>query len=190
MQALTTGDIAKHCGVNFRTVIRWIDKGHLKAYKLPGRGNNRILIQDFLHFLQQHEMPIPEEFRYYTQRVLVVDDVLQMADSIRRTLRSAGFDVKSVTDGFQAGAVLATFLPAVMTLDLQMPGLDGFDVLDFVRKDEKLGRVKILVVSAASKADLQRALEAGADDLLEKPFEFGELIRKVKMLSGQPIEDC
>ena len=56
---LTTGDIAKYCGVNFRTVIRWIERGHLNAFKLPGGGDNRIAIPNFLSFLKEHGMPLP-----------------------------------------------------------------------------------------------------------------------------------
>ncbi len=60
---LTTGDIAKLCGVNFRTVIRWIQRGHLKAFQLPGRGDNRVQVADFIEFLNENNMPIPEELQ-------------------------------------------------------------------------------------------------------------------------------
>ena len=60
-QALTTGEVAKYCGVNFRTVIRWIERGHLDAYKLPGRGDNRIPVESFVDFLNNNNMPVPEE---------------------------------------------------------------------------------------------------------------------------------
>lgn len=60
---LTTGEAARFCGVNFRTVIRWIKRGHLRAYQLPGRGDNRIETKEFLAFLARNEMPVPEELR-------------------------------------------------------------------------------------------------------------------------------
>ncbi len=59
----TTGDIAKYLGVNFRTVGRWIKKGYLKAFQLPGRGDNRVTREDFFEFLQEHGMPVPEELQ-------------------------------------------------------------------------------------------------------------------------------
>lgn len=59
-RALTTGEIAKFCGVNFRTVIRWIEKGYMSAYKLPGRGDNRVTIDEFLRFLESNNMPVPD----------------------------------------------------------------------------------------------------------------------------------
>jgi len=63
-RTLTTGEIARYCGVNFRTVIRWIKRGYLNAFQLPGRGDNRVEVEDFLIFLKKNNIPIPEEFQY------------------------------------------------------------------------------------------------------------------------------
>jgi excisionase family DNA binding protein len=62
-RTLTTGEIAHYCGVNFRTVIRWIKRGYLNAFQLPGRGDNRVEVGDFLAFLERHNIPIPEELQ-------------------------------------------------------------------------------------------------------------------------------
>ena len=62
-RTLTTGEIAHYCGVNFRTVIRWIKRGYLNAFQLPGRGDNRVEMRDFLAFLERHNLPIPEELQ-------------------------------------------------------------------------------------------------------------------------------
>ena len=182
MHSLTTGEIADYCGVNLRTVIRWIDKGHLLAYKLPGRGNNRVRLVDFLSFIDRHGMPLPEGLRAYGNRVLVVEDDRPMAESIARLLHAGGYDVRIALDGFQAGDALRVFLPALMTLDLRMPGLDGFQVLDYVRQDPELARVKILALSSLPTDQLQQAVAAGADDALAKPFEAAELINRITAL--------
>jgi excisionase family DNA binding protein len=182
MRALTTGDIAEYCGVNLRTVIRWIEKGYLPAYKLPGRGNNRVQLVDFLSFIDRHGMPLPEALRGYGNRVLVVEDDEPMAESIARLLRANGYEVRVALDGFQAGDALRAFLPAVMTLDLRMPGIDGFQVLDYVRQDPELARLKILVLSSLPEERLRQAVAAGADDALAKPFEAAELVRRIETL--------
>jgi len=183
-KTLTTGDIAKYCGVNFRTVIRWIERGHLKAHQLPGRGDNRVEVPDFLAFLRAHDMPIPEEFLDRSARVLIVDDDPAMSAAIQRTLKRAGFETRVASDGFRAGTLLGTFLPGVMTLDLRMPGIPGLDVLKFVRLAERLKDIRILVVSAMPRKDLDAALAAGADDVIEKPFRNPELLEKVVRLAG------
>jgi two-component system response regulator VicR len=180
MRTLTTGDIAKYCDVNFRTVIRWIEKGHLKAFKLPGRGNNRVMVSDFIAFMKLHDMPIPPEFHQHTKRILIVDDDKPMAKSIQRILRAAGFETHLAYNGFEAGDALRSFLPELMTLDLSMPGLDGMEVLRYVRKEPDFSTLKILVISALP--DIDKALAAGADDILAKPFERQVLLEKIDTL--------
>lgn len=182
-QILTTGEIAKYCGVNFRTVIRWIERDLLKAFQLPGRGDNRITREDFLSFLQQHQMPIPQEFQSDTKRVLIVEDERPMANAIQRVLRSGGYETQIADNGFSAGALFGTFNPKVATLDLRIPGMGGVDVLKFVRETEAISKTKILIVSAMPQQDLNRALDAGADDVLSKPFRNEDLLEKVNRLA-------
>jgi two-component system, cell cycle sensor histidine kinase and response regulator CckA len=63
-KVFTTGETAKWCGVNFRTVLRWIERGQLNAYRLPGkRGDFRITSDSLLTFLHENQMPIPDEFQ-------------------------------------------------------------------------------------------------------------------------------
>ena len=183
---LTTGEIARHCGVTLRTVLRWIERGHLPAFQLPGRGDNRVEVPAFLAFLRDHAMPVPDEFREASRRVLIVEDDAPMAAALQRVLRQAGFETCIASDGFRAGTLLGTYAPAVMTLDLLMPGIRGLDVLAFVRGSEPLKRIGILVISALSPKDLQAARAAGADDILEKPFRNEELVEKVCRLAGVP----
>lgn len=189
MKTLTTGEIAKICDVNLRTVIRWIERGELKGFKLPGRGNNRVLVEDFVSFLEQHGMPIPPEFApKNNRRVLVLDDEPAITRLISRILRSGGYEVDVATDGFQGGAKLLQDRPALITLDLSMPGLDGFQVLDFIRSTSEIKNTKVVVVSALSTADLNRALEAGADAVLQKPFQNQELTEVVDRLLKDSVQ--
>lgn len=181
---LTTGEIAEYCGVNFRTVIRWVERGLLKAYQLPGRGDNRVEVSDFLDFLKKNNMPIPKEFQKHMERILIMDDEPEMAKSIQRVLRQQGYETMIANDGFRAGSLLTLFEPAVLTLDLQMPGVGGLEVLKFIREKEEFNRLKILVISAMPDKELQAALTAGADDILEKPFDNQILIQKIQHLSG------
>lgn len=183
MKTLTTGEIAKICDVNLRTVIRWIERGDLKGFKLPGRGNNRVTQQDFVAFLQLHQMPVPAEFLDEGHNhVLIVDDELPFAKSIQRVLKGAGYMTSIANDGFSAGSQLSTIQPALMTLDLSMPGLDGYDVIRFVRHSERISSTRILVVSALSDQALIKAVECGADAYLQKPYMNSELLAAVEML--------
>lgn len=171
-KTLTTGEIAEYCDVNFRTVIRWIERGLLKSYKLPGRGDNRIQPEDFVTFLQENDMPIPTDFADLNRqnRILIIDDDVAMASAIERVFKRDGFDVAVANSGFDAGNKLASFQPALVTLDLSMPGMDGFEVLKRIR--EQFGSsIKVLVLSALNDVGLQKAMTTGADKTMNKPFD-------------------
>ncbi|MDY6977392.1 MAG: response regulator [Pseudomonadota bacterium] len=176
MKTLTSGEIASYCDVNLRTVIRWIESGKLKGFKLPGRGNNRILVEDFIEFLERHDMPIPDALKgIASPSILIVDDEMPVAKSIQRVARRAGFDSYIATGGFQAGIMLSQYEPKVMTLDLSMPGMDGYSVIEFTREQSKYKDLKIVVISALDDISLERALEIGADATLQKPFSNHDL---------------
>ena len=183
VKSLTSGDIAKYCDVNLRTVIRWIDKGSLKGYKLPGRGNNRVTVADFLAFLKENNMPIPSNLLPDNKNILVVDDDKDMAAAIKRVLKSVGFQCDTATNGFLAGSKLMQHKPALMTLDLSMPGLNGFELLEHLRKHEQFNALKILIISASNKDSLDKAITMGANAALSKPFDNDQLIKLVGQLT-------
>lgn len=185
MKTLSTGEIAKLCDVNLRTVIRWIERGALKGFKLPGRGNNRVRVEDFIGFLVEHDIPIPPELAGDdNRRVLIVDDEPAIARSIQRVLRSNGFITGVAVDGFQGGTKLMKDRPILMTLDLSMPGLSGYDVLSFVRETPEIAGTKIIVISALGSDALQKAMDLGADAVLTKPFDNDQLIECIQSLVG------
>ena len=185
MKTLTSGEIAAYCDVNLRTVIRWIESGKLKGFKLPGRGNNRVLVEDFIEFLERHNMPIPEALKGTANpAVLIVDDEMPVAKSIQRVARRAGYDSYIATGGFQAGIMLSQHEPKVMTLDLSMPGMDGYSVIEFTRSQSKYKDLKIVVISALDDISLERALEIGADATLQKPFSNHDLTMVLEQLMG------
>lgn len=198
MKTLKPGEIAAYCDVHHRTVSRWIANGQLKGHKLPGRGNYRVLLDDFVRFLQQQEMPMPVELQLQqptvvldeeivpaqklAARVLVIDDELSYRNAIRRVLYSAGYQLDFAADGFQAGVKIFSTKPDLITLDLSMPGLDGFEVIKFIREQPELAAVRILVISGLEQTELEKARQLGADAVLSKPFENEQLLQLVQLL--------
>ncbi len=181
---LTTGEAAQFCGVSFRTVLRWIERGRIRAYKLPGRGDHRIRIEDFLEFLKLHDMPLPPAYREAKRRILVVDDDPATVRLLEEILRQAGYEPITAQNGFSAGAQLLSALPDAITLDLFMPGLAGEDVIRCVRSMPQVRHTRILVVSALSREQLDNALTLGADDAIGKPVDPDLLLRKLRTLLG------
>ncbi len=82
-------------------------------------------------------------------------------------------------DGFSAGSLLATFKPMLMTLDLSMPNMNGFEVLKFMAQHSEYQHVKVLVVSALHDELLQKAVAAGAYGYLSKPFTSEQLRQSI-----------
>ena len=191
-EALTTGEAAKYCGVSFRTIIRWIDKGRLEAYKLPGRGDNRIPIGAFVNFLKANKMPIPDELldqdtgqkiAQFTEQVgedkvkiLIIDDDILLAETIRHLLMCDKYDIDLAHNGIEAGIKLEAFKPHLITLDLHMPQMSGLEVLAMLKREEKYRPIKIIVITASDQATINHALELGADYVLDKPFDNKHLI--------------
>ena len=183
---LTTGEAARICGVNFRTVLRWIDRGLLQAYKLPGRGDRRVLPDELHRFMRENGIPDRSRASAAPRRALIADDEPAMAHAIERVLRAAGFETAVAHNGFEAGVMLSTFKPSVMTLDLCMPGLDGLDVLRFLQRTELLAPSKTLVVSADTEERLRASLALGAHGVVRKPFENEELLAAVEQMLSSP----
>jgi DNA-binding response OmpR family regulator len=96
-------------------------------------------------------------------RVLVVEDDVDIADVLRRSLRNEGYEVKTSADGVEALDVAAGFVPDLVVLDLGLPGLDGVEVCKRLRSDGDV-------------------LDSGADDYLVKPFERKELLARIRAL--------
>lgn len=187
MKTLTTGDIAHYMDVNQRTVIRWLDSGRLKGFKLPGRGNNRVLVSDFISFLEQNQIPVPESLQQYQTveqhvapaKVLLVDDEEAVLQAVKRALKPLNVNLVTACNGFQAGFELERFNPDLIVLDLSMPGIDGFTVIRYIREELGNSEIRIVVVSALGPEQLQRTIDLGADAAIAKPFDNVELRQTV-----------
>lgn len=120
------------------------------------------------------------------RRVLLVEDEPSISGFVRRGLIFEGFDVEIAIDGHQALAALRDQQPDIMVLDLMLPGVDGIDITRRVRAAEAadgIRRLPILMLTARdSVADRVAGLDAGADDYLVKPFDFDELVARVRAL--------
>ena len=111
-------------------------------------------------------------------RVLVIDDDPHLSRALRITLRAAGHDVDTASDGRTALQQADAVPPDVVVLDLGLPDLDGAEVLAALRPSYK-GPVVVLSARADSQ-DKVRALDAGADDYVTKPFDMSELLARLR----------
>ncbi len=112
------------------------------------------------------------------QKILIVDDDVNIAELISLYLLKECFDTMIVNDGEEALSVFPTYQPNLVLLDLMLPGMDGYQVCRELRKDSS---VPIIMLSAKGEIfDKVLGLELGADDYIIKPFDSKELVARVK----------
>src|SRR3954454_7086267 len=122
-------------------------------------------------------------------RVLVVDDDDVIRQLITVNLELEGFDVVTAVDGQDALEKVKDAHPRVITLDVMMPRLDGWEAAARLRSDPETAHIKVILLSArAQEADLQRGERIGVDAYLTKPFDPDELIDLVRRLMGEAGE--
>ena len=116
-------------------------------------------------------------------RVLVVDDDDVIRQLITVNLELEGFDVVAATDGQDALDKVKAVRPHVVTLDVMMPRVDGWEAAARLRADPETAHIKVVLLSArAQEADIQRGEKIGVDAYLTKPFDPDELIDIVRRL--------
>lgn len=117
---------------------------------------------------------------------LVVEDDEAIATLVRFILERAGYRVAHAADGQAAEAFIRSLpVPAVTLLDVMLPHRDGFELLALLRRQPGWDRVPVLMLTGkAQQRDIARALEAGADDVLPKPFRPDELLERLRRLAA------
>lgn len=119
-------------------------------------------------------------------KVLVVDDEPNIVLSIEFLMQQAGFDVATAEDGESALQSVAETPPDLILLDISLPGISGFDVLEQLRGDPRHARLPIIMLTAHGReVEREKGLALGADDYVTKPFSTQALVEKVKSLLGE-----
>lgn len=115
------------------------------------------------------------------QKILVVDDDIDIAGFVRMSLQVEGYDVEVAHDGLAALQMVRSYQPDLMILDVMMPELDGIEVLRRVRADPVTTALPVIVLTAKGQTpDKVIGLQAGADDYVVKPFDTLELVVRVQ----------
>ncbi|MDF2728603.1 MAG: putative OmpR family two-component response regulator [Acidimicrobiia bacterium] len=114
------------------------------------------------------------------QRILIVDDEPRILEVVATYLRRDGYQVETAVDGETARRGLTEFKPDLVVLDLMLPAVSGFEVLNDIRRD---GDVPVILLTArAEESDRVAGLELGADDYVVKPFSPRELVARVRTI--------
>ncbi|MDE7244252.1 MAG: response regulator transcription factor, partial [Oscillospiraceae bacterium] len=124
------------------------------------------------------------------QRILVVEDDLDIQELLKNFLQEVGYEIVLASDGVEALATFSTTQFDLVLLDVMLPKIDGFAVCEFIRKQSQ---VPIIMLTALNGEDEQiRGLDLQVDDYITKPFSMPILVRKIAAVlrrSSRPQED-
>ena len=115
--------------------------------------------------------------------ILVVDDEEQILRALRRALIARGYEVVTAADGEDALVEAEASMPDLVVLDLNLPGIDGFEVLSWIRNHSKLYNLPVTVLTSSElSCDVQRAFCLGANSFLTKPGGFQDLVETATVI--------
>ena len=115
------------------------------------------------------------------ERVLIVEDNEKNMKLVRDVLQATGYSTLEATTGEDAVELALSQAPALVLMDVQLPGIDGVEALERLRQNERTASIPVLALTAqAMSGDRERFLEAGFDGYLAKPVDVRELIETVR----------
>jgi excisionase family DNA binding protein len=179
---LTSHEVGVLLQLNASTVVKWVNDGILPAYRTAG-GHRRIRSADLLAFLKEQGMFVPKQLRGAGPRkVFMIDDDKALLTSFSRAVRTHKdrVDLTTFDNGIEALLRIGGDRPDAVILDVNMPGLDGFEVLKRIKENESTKAVEVVVVTGNNEADLEKKLLAlGARAVLKKPVSPADVVELV-----------
>lgn len=132
-----------------------------------------------------------EENENVQKKILLVEDDKGLASVYLTRLEAEGFDVKHVPDGEDALSSAIEYKPDLILLDVMMPKISGFDVLDILRNTPETNNVRIIMLTALSQeSDMEKAKSLGVDDYLVKSqVVIADVVERIKMHLGMATND-
>lgn len=153
------------------------------SYSVPG-GASSAARRDFVVTPRTTDSPFAQSFSPATAGyLLVVDDSPSVRRVVSSMLKAHGWEVQTARDGVEALDVIARQVPAAVLLDIEMPRMDGYELLATVRSQEQYrGLPLVVLTSRAATKHQQRALQLGADAYVVKPYQDEELLNTIATL--------
>jgi len=177
---LSSHQVSHMLGVSPSTVVDWINRGRLAAFRTPG-GHRRIKVGDVRRFALAVGMPLPPALRARagSKRIFVVDDEPAVLRYIQRAVEKHGgpYQVEGCTDGIEALVRIGAEPPDLVLLDIYMEGIDGFEVCRRLRRIPELDGLQIVAMTAQPSEDARaRILDYGAADYWVKPVRAEQIV--------------
>ncbi|MDD5606568.1 MAG: response regulator [Candidatus Pacebacteria bacterium] len=120
------------------------------------------------------------------KKLLIVEDDQFLRELVAKKIREENYEVVEASDGEEGLKKVKEAKPDLVLLDLMLPGIDGFHVLEQIKKDSEISKTPVIILSnLGQKEDIDKGMNLGAEDFLVKAhFTPGEIIEKVKIILG------
>ena len=194
---LKIGEMAERAGVLPSTIRYYTDMGLLKVALITEGGHrfydeastlDRLYkIKRLLnHGLSLNDLQSQLETHLSKKKILVVDDDESVVDFLQGLLKGrVDHDLRIARDGFSAGRMVVEFEPDLVVLDLMLPGVNGLEVCQQIRRDPALSNTKVLIITGYDTQEVRDKVKAcGANDYMPKPLEFQPTLQKINSLLG------
>lgn len=179
------GQVASICRVSKKTVLNWIYEGALKAFTTYG-GHYRIWPINLKKFLDSAGMDIPFEYVDETStHVLIIDDEKPYAQMLKSVISAElpNVEITTTDDGLEGLLLIGEIKPRLVILDVKIPKIDGFQVLELLKSRKTEHDMKILVVSGFLNPETKEQLaKTSADAVLDKLSDISLLVKTVTLL--------
>jgi excisionase family DNA binding protein len=175
---LTLGQAARYLGVAQSTIRKWSDSGRLPAFYTPG-GHRRFRRGDLDSFLGSSRGAAGAA----RPLILIVDDDPGLREYLRANLEIDGYLVREAENAEDGLAALDEEPPDLILLDVMMPGMSGWEMLQRVQEKHGVGAIPVIMFSGkVDESDVTSAAERGADAFIGKPFDPEQLLASTKQV--------
>jgi len=116
------------------------------------------------------------------RKVLIIDDEFPVGYLIKINLEAEGYEAVLALSGEEALEKARASPPDLITLDVLMPEMDGFEVLKALKREETLNSIPVMMISVVDETRKKRGIQMGAEDYLLKPIDFDNLLSKIRCL--------
>jgi CheY-like chemotaxis protein len=120
-----------------------------------------------------------------SKTILIVEDYVDIRAMMKFLVEGFGYQVVEAADGQEAVERVKQYHPDLILMDLSLPVMDGLTATQIIRKVDGLGKIPIIAVTAYGNSYYRRAIEAGCDDLINKPLDFNNLEPMLKQYLGR-----
>jgi excisionase family DNA binding protein len=178
---LTLGQAAKYLGMAQSTIRKWSDNGRLPAFYTPG-GHRRYRRSDLDIFLERGGSFTPRRGEG-RRLILIVDDDARLREFVRVNLEMEGYSVREASNADEGLSALEDEPPDLILLDVMMPQVDGWEMLQRVQERHGVGAIPVIMFSGkVDEQSLKTATSKGAQGFIGKPFNPQQLIESTKQL--------